>query len=66
LAIGSAVNQAIRQLGSVFGVALVIALVGKVSPPEALNAFDLLFAVLLIGGLLISLLSLGIQTKPNL
>ena len=64
-AIGSAVNQAIRQLGSVFGVALVIVLVGRVSPQDALRSFDQLFTVLIVGGLLISVLSLGIQTQPK-
>ena len=52
-AIGSAVNQAIRQLGSVYGVALVVALVGNASSQIAVDAFDRLFIVPIIGGLLI-------------
>lgn len=64
-AIGSAVNQAIRQLGAVLGVALVIALLGRPSPSQVLSAFDRIFALLIVCGLLTSLISMGINTKPK-
>ncbi|NJL20719.1 MAG: DHA2 family efflux MFS transporter permease subunit [Leptolyngbyaceae cyanobacterium SM1_3_5] len=64
-AIGSAVNQVIRQLGSVFGVALVVVLVGKTSSQTALVVFDRLFLVPIVGGLLISALSFNIQTQRS-
>ncbi|HEV8574770.1 MAG TPA: DHA2 family efflux MFS transporter permease subunit, partial [Dehalococcoidia bacterium] len=38
-AVGSAVNQTVRQLGSVLGVALVIALLGSPNPADLLEAF---------------------------
>lgn len=47
--VGSGVNQAVRQFGSVLGVAIVVAVLGKVGPSAP---FERLFAVLLTGGLL--------------
>ena len=61
-AIGSAVNQAISQFGSAIGVALVIVLLGQPSMDEIVNAFDRVFLLLITGGLLTSLLSIGINT----
>ena len=61
--VGSAVNQAVRQLGSVLGVALVIALVATAPPESPLRAFDDIFLVLCGGGVLSSLISLGIRTQ---
>ena len=43
---GSAVNQTVRQLGAVLGVALVIALLGSPSPADLLDAFDRIFWLL--------------------
>jgi MFS family permease len=59
--IGSAVHQAIRQVGSVLGVALVIALV---SSGTGLQPFFRLFTALIVGGLATSLLGLGVDTRP--
>ena len=64
-AVGSAVNQTIRQLGAVLGVALVIALLGSPNPAELLNAFDRIFWLLAAGGVATALFSLGIDTKPQ-
>jgi EmrB/QacA subfamily drug resistance transporter len=64
--VGSAVNLSIRQMGSVFGVALVIALLGNASGPAAISHFHIHFAVLVIGGLLTALFSVPIDTKPIL
>ncbi|MEM8534318.1 MAG: DHA2 family efflux MFS transporter permease subunit [Chloroflexota bacterium] len=59
---GSAVNQAIRQIGGVFGVALVVVLLAADSQTP-LAAFQQVFIVLIAGGLLTSAISLGIRTK---
>lgn len=60
--VGVAVNTAIRQLGSVFGVALTVLMVGgeQVELPD----FQLLYAMLTIGGVLTGLLSIPIDTRP--
>lgn len=61
--VGSAVNQAMRQLGSVLGVALVIALLAAATPATPLLAFGRIFLVLIAGGVLTSLISLGVRTR---
>jgi EmrB/QacA subfamily drug resistance transporter len=62
--VGSAVNQSIRQLGAVFGVALVVVLVGNAFGPTAMESFRIHFRVLIAGGLATALLSLPIDTRP--
>jgi MFS family permease len=64
LGIGSAVNQAIRQIGFVLGVALTIAVVGNAHGPDALAEFRPMFLLLAIGGFLTALTSLPIDTRP--
>ncbi len=64
-AVGSAINQAIRQIGSVLGIAIVIALLGRPSPGELLSAFDRIFAFLIAGGLLTSLIGMNIKTQST-
>jgi EmrB/QacA subfamily drug resistance transporter len=64
-AVGSAVNQTVRQLGAVLGVALVIALLGSPSPAELLEAFDRIFWLLAAGGVATAIFSLAIDTKPR-
>jgi EmrB/QacA subfamily drug resistance transporter len=64
-AVGGAVNQTVRQIGSVLGVALVIALLGSPSPAELLDAFDRIFWLLAAGGVATALFSLAIDTKPH-
>lgn len=61
-AVGSAVNQATRQIGSVLGVALTVALLGH----AALQATDFHALYLLHGGLalLTGLLCLPVDTRP--
>lgn len=63
--VGSAVNQAIRQMGAVFGVALVVVLVGNAFGPTAMESFRIHFRVLIAGGLATALLSLPIDTRPG-
>jgi EmrB/QacA subfamily drug resistance transporter len=64
-AVGSAVNQTVRQIGSVLGVALVIALLGSSNPSELLEAFDRIFYLLAAGGVATAIFSLAIDTKPQ-
>jgi hypothetical protein len=63
--VGSAVNLSIRQMGAVFGVALVIVLLGNASGPGAIAVFKIYFTVLIIGGLATAILSLPIDTRPT-
>jgi EmrB/QacA subfamily drug resistance transporter len=63
--VGSAVNLSIRQMGSVFGVALVVVLLGNAFDSAAMAAFKMYFAVLIVGGLATALLSLPIDTRPG-
>ena len=65
LALGSAINQAVRQLGSVIGVGLVIAMLGSADPSGEIAAFRSIAAILAAGGVLTSLLCLGIKTGPR-
>jgi EmrB/QacA subfamily drug resistance transporter len=60
--IGSAVNQAIRQIGSVLGVAATVALVGHASPQLA--DFRQLYALHITLALLTALLCLRVDTRP--
>jgi EmrB/QacA subfamily drug resistance transporter len=64
LGVGSAVNQAIRQIGFVLGVSVTIAVVGSAHGPEALTAFQPMFLLLAVGGFVTALLSLPIDTQP--
>jgi len=64
LGVGSAVNQAIRQIGFVLGVAVTIAVVGSARGPEGLVAFHPMFLLLAVSGFLTALLSLPIDTRP--
>ncbi len=55
---GSAVSQAIRNLGATFGVALTVALTaGRVGADDALDGFHQVWALLIASGLLVTLLS---------
>src|SRR5437764_4952918 len=65
LALGSAINQAVRQLGSVIGVGLVIALLGRTDPSGEIAAFRTIAAILVAGGVLTSLVCLGVKTAPR-
>ncbi len=48
LAVGSGVNQAIRQFATVLGVSLVFALLGRV--PDNVTVFDRVFMLMITGG----------------
>jgi EmrB/QacA subfamily drug resistance transporter len=61
-AVGSAVNQATRQLGSVLGVAIAVALLGHAGLARA--DFNRLYVVHIGLALLTGLLCLGIDTRP--
>lgn len=62
-AVGSAVNQATRQIGSVLGVALTVALLGQAALQRA--DFDALYALHAALALLTGLLCLPVDTKPR-
>lgn len=64
--VGSSVNQAVRQLGQTFGVAVVIGLVsGATSLTSALDAFDRVWVLLVVGGLATSALSLPLTRRAR-
>src|SRR3954447_19329506 len=57
---GAAVNQATRQLGATFGVALTVALLGTLTPGNAIDHFQRVWWMLVICSLLTSLASLAL------
>jgi MFS family permease len=64
LAVGSGVNQAIRQFGTVLGVSLTFAILGDA--PIAVPLFHGIYLLMIVSGLSVSVLSLGIDTLPKL
>jgi EmrB/QacA subfamily drug resistance transporter len=62
---GSAVNQAIRQFGATFGVALTVALLGTVTPLNALAHFDRIWWMLIICGVLTSAAALALPQRAR-
>lgn len=62
-AVGSAVNQATRQIGSVLGVALTVALLGHAGLQRA--DFDALYVLHGVLALLTGLLCLPVDTRPR-
>lgn len=60
--VGSAVNQAVRQIGSVLGVALTVAFLGHANPQIA--DFRGLYLTHMALGLLAALLCLRVDTAP--
>lgn len=63
--VGSAVNQAFRQFGGTFGVALTIGLLADTSGiVDAAGRFDRVWWVILLGGVGVSLLAIPLQTRP--
>jgi EmrB/QacA subfamily drug resistance transporter len=64
LAVGSGVNQAIRQFGTVLGVSLTFAILGDA--PSAVPLFHGIYLLMIVSGLSVSVLSLGIDTLPKL
>ena len=61
--VGGAVNNAIRQLGGVFGAAIAVALVGAVGPDLA--RFQASFMTMATLGLVVAGLALPIDTRPD-
>jgi len=64
-AAGSAVNQAIRQFGATFGVALTVALLGTVTPLNVLDHFQRVWWMLLICGVLTSAAALALPRNAR-
>ena len=60
---GSAVNQAIRQFGATFGVALVVALLGTVTPLNAIDHFERIWWLLVASGVLTSVAALALPRR---
>jgi EmrB/QacA subfamily drug resistance transporter len=54
---GSAVNQAVRNLGATLGVAAVVAFTAGIAPSTALNAFHHVWWLLVISGIAVSVLT---------
>jgi len=64
LGVGSGANQALRQFGGTFGVALTLSLIGQpASLNEALAHFDRIWWVMVAGGLVSALLALRLRTR---
>jgi EmrB/QacA subfamily drug resistance transporter len=68
-AVGSAVNQAVRQFGATFGVALTVAMLAGATPADALDHFHRVWWLLLGSGVLTSAAALalprpGARTAP--
>jgi len=51
---GSAVTQAVRNLGATFGVALVLAFVADITPATAIDSFHNAWWVLIVSGLAVT------------
>jgi EmrB/QacA subfamily drug resistance transporter len=63
LAVGSAANQAVRQLAGTFGVAMTVAFVsGSTGVSDALAGFDRVWWLLVVAGVGTTLLSLPLRT----
>jgi EmrB/QacA subfamily drug resistance transporter len=62
---GSAVNQATRQFGATFGVALTVALLGTVTPLNALDHFQRVWWLLVICGVLTSAAALALPGRAR-
>ena len=65
LAVGSGVNQALRQIGGVLGVGAVIGLAGRAHGSQALPTFQVIFLLLVVGGLATAAISAAIDTRPR-
>ena len=67
LAVGGAVNQAIRQFAGTIGVAMTIGLVsGATGVDDALSRFDKVWVLLIVGGVITTFLSLPLRTGASL
>ncbi|MGC4110810.1 MAG: DHA2 family efflux MFS transporter permease subunit [Nocardioides sp.] len=59
-AVGSGINQAVRQFGATFGVALTVALLGSFGPADALASFHHVWWLLVASGVLSSAAALAL------
>lgn len=65
-AVGSAVNQTVRQIAAVLGVAILIAILGaRHTQADVLDAFERVFALLIASGLGAAFVSTFIDTRPR-
>jgi len=64
-AVGSAVNQTIRTIGSVFGVALAVALLGTLKPEEILDSFNRVWLLMIGTALFAGLVSLALRNPTR-
>ncbi len=62
LAVGSGVTQSLRQFGTVLGISLAFVILGEA--PDRAALFQGTFLLMIASGLSVSLLSLGINTRP--
>jgi EmrB/QacA subfamily drug resistance transporter len=62
---GSAVNQATRQFGATFGVALTVALLGTLNPLNALGHFQRVWWLMLVCGVLTSAAALALPRRAR-
>jgi EmrB/QacA subfamily drug resistance transporter len=63
--VGSAVNQAIRQLGATFGVALTVALIGTPTALTVLDHFQRVWWLMAVCGVLTSVASLALPARSR-
>jgi len=63
--VGSAVGQAVRNIGSTVGVALVIAFTAGLAAPDALDGFHQVWALLIVAGLAVSLTASRLATPAQ-
>jgi MFS family permease len=64
-AVGSGVNQAVRQIGSVLGVCIAIGFIGSARGIDAMPAFSRMFFLLALGGFSTAAISAAIDTRPR-
>jgi hypothetical protein len=62
-ALGSAVNQTMRQLGATFGVALVVSFIAGATPADALSHFQRAWWMVIACGTLTSVVALALPHR---
>ena len=64
-ALGSAVNQTMRQLGATFGVALVVSFIAGATAADALSHFRRAWWMIIACGTLTSVVALALPRRPR-
>ena len=64
-ALGSAVNQTMRQLGATFGVALVVSFIAGATAADALSHFQRAWWMIIACGTLTSLVAVALPTRTE-